>query len=98
MFGNTLRDIATHPGDWSEEGLRDVLLTPPSVYLVWLGAQAGQVKGVIDSRFVFYVVADVINGAEGDRPGQPASAKLDTTPQVAAAARKCPVVNGWLTA
>lgn len=69
LFGNTLRDIATHPGDWSEEGLRDVLLTPPSVYLVWLGAQAGQVKGVIDSRFVFYVVAEVINGAEGDRPG-----------------------------
>ncbi|WP_243466158.1 hypothetical protein [Sodalis glossinidius] len=24
---------------------------------------------MIDSRFVFYVVADVINGAEGDRPG-----------------------------
>ncbi|WP_334471355.1 phage protein Gp37 [Arsenophonus sp. PmNCSU2021_1] len=69
VFGNTLRDIATHPGDWSEAGLRDVLLTPPSVYLVWLGAQAGQVKGVIDSRFVFYVVAEVINGAEGDRPG-----------------------------
>ncbi|WP_334472664.1 phage protein Gp37 [Arsenophonus sp. PmNCSU2021_1] len=69
VFGKTLREITTHPGDWSEAGLRDVLLTPPSVYLVWLGAQAGQVKGVIDSRFVFYVVAEVINGAEGDRPG-----------------------------
>ncbi|WP_279379437.1 hypothetical protein [Sodalis glossinidius] len=30
MFDNTLRDIATHPGDWSEEGLRDVLL-------IWCG-------------------------------------------------------------
>lgn len=36
VFGKTLRDIATHPGDWSEAGLRDVLLTSPSVYLVWL--------------------------------------------------------------
>jgi len=69
VFGNTLRDIATHPGDWSEAGLRDVLPTPPSVYLVWLLAQAGQVKGVIDSCFIFYVVAEVINGAEGDRSG-----------------------------
>ncbi|RLR17668.1 hypothetical protein D8L93_07430 [Sodalis-like symbiont of Bactericera trigonica] len=34
LFGNTLRDISTHPGNWSKEGMRAVLLTPPSVYLV----------------------------------------------------------------
>lgn len=69
LFGDTLREITTHPGDWSEEALRVVLMTPPSVYLVWLGAESGPVKGTVDSRFVFYVVADAVNGEELSRPG-----------------------------
>lgn len=69
LFGLSLRHVGTHPGDWSEAALRTMLLTPPAVYVVWLGAGEGRTPKRMESRWVFYVVADVINGAEVDRLG-----------------------------
>lgn len=69
LFEHQLRHVGTHPGDWSEEALRTMLLTPPAVYVVWLGAGAGRTRQRMESHWVLYVVADVINGVDVSRLG-----------------------------
>ncbi|WP_105465438.1 DUF1834 family protein [Escherichia coli] len=69
LFGRTLREIKTHPGTWSDAAIKKILIAPPSVYLAWLGCGEGRTRREVESRWVFYVVAKMLNGRETDRPG-----------------------------
>ncbi|ECI5214693.1 DUF1834 family protein [Salmonella enterica subsp. diarizonae] len=69
LFGRTLRDVETHPGTWSDSAIKKILIAPPSVYLAWLGCGEGRTRREVESRWVFYVVADMLNGQEINRPG-----------------------------
>lgn len=69
LFGATLRQVQPHPGTWSDVDIQRILLAPPSVYLAWLGCGEGRTRREVESRWVFYVVADMLNGTPGNRPG-----------------------------
>ncbi|EAS0167286.1 DUF1834 family protein [Salmonella enterica] len=69
LFGATLRQVDTHPGTWSDIDIRRILTTPPAVYLAWLGFGEGRTRHEVESRWVFYVVAEILNGRESDRLG-----------------------------
>lgn len=69
LFGNRLKRVDTHPGDWSEATLKKLLLTPPSVYVAWLGAGEPRTRNRMVSRWVVYVVGSVLNGRETNRIG-----------------------------
>ncbi|MBV4411330.1 DUF1834 family protein [Enterobacteriaceae bacterium YMB-R22] len=68
-FGATLRQVDTHPGVWTDIDTRRILISPPAVYLAWLGCGEGRTRREVESRWVFYVVAELLNGREADRPG-----------------------------
>ena len=69
LFGLTLRQVDTHSGTWSDVAIKRILITPPSVYLAWLGCGEGRTRREVESRWVFYVVAQMLNGRERDRLG-----------------------------
>ncbi|EAM8398626.1 DUF1834 family protein [Salmonella enterica] len=69
LFGNRLRKVDTHPGDWSEATLKKLMLTPPSVYVAWLGAGEPRTRHRMVSHWVFYVVGSMLNGRETNRIG-----------------------------
>lgn len=69
LFGQTLRDIDTHPGTWDDVAIKRMLLSEPAVYLAWLGCGEGRTAREVESRWVFYVCASMLNGREGDRLG-----------------------------
>lgn len=69
LFGATLRQVDTHPGTWSDVDIRRILVSPPAVYLAWLGCGEGRTRREVESRWVFYVVAEVLNGREANRLG-----------------------------
>ncbi|EJA1174452.1 DUF1834 family protein [Escherichia coli] len=68
-FGNGLVLVDTHPGDWSDSVLRTMLINAPAVYVAWLGASEGRIRGRLVSHWVFYVIGDMLNGREVSRPG-----------------------------
>ncbi|EJD0490281.1 DUF1834 family protein [Salmonella enterica] len=69
LFGNRLRKVDTHPGDWSEATLKKLMLTPPAVYVAWLGAGEPRTRHRMVSYWVFYVVGSMLNGRETNRIG-----------------------------
>lgn len=69
LFGSTLKQIDTHPGTWSDIDIRRILARPPAVYLAWLGFGEGKTRREVESRWVFYVVADMLNGRQANRLG-----------------------------
>ncbi|EAA4710358.1 hypothetical protein DPK85_15445 [Salmonella enterica subsp. diarizonae] len=69
LFGNRLRKVDTHPGDWSEATLKKLMLLPPSVYVAWLGAGEPRTRNRMVSHWVFYVVGSMLNGRETNRIG-----------------------------
>ncbi|EBS4105245.1 DUF1834 family protein [Salmonella enterica subsp. enterica] len=69
LFGNRLKKVDTHPGDWSEATLKKLMLTPPSVYVAWLGAGEPRTRNRMVSHWVFYVVGSMLNGRETNRIG-----------------------------
>lgn len=69
LFGNRLRAVDTHPGDWSEATLKKILMAPPAVYVAWLGAGEPRTRNRVVSRWVFYVVGQSLNGRESNRIG-----------------------------
>ncbi len=69
VFGATLRQVDTHPGTWSDIEIRRILMSPPAVYLAWLGCGEGRTRREVESRWVFYVAAELLNGREADRLG-----------------------------
>lgn len=69
LFGATLKQVDTHPGTWSDIDIRRILSRPPAVYLAWLGFGEGRTRREVESRWVFYVVADMLNGREANRLG-----------------------------
>lgn len=68
LFGTTLRKVDTHPGTWDDNTLKRIIAATPSVYLAWLGCGAGRTAREVESRWVFYVVAQLLNGRD-DRLG-----------------------------
>lgn len=69
LFGRTLKAIDTHPGTWNDVAIKRMLLTPPSVHVAWLGCGPGRTSREVESHWVFYVCASMLNGREGDRLG-----------------------------
>ncbi|ECH2067046.1 DUF1834 family protein [Salmonella enterica] len=69
LFGNRLKKVDTHPGDWSEATLKKLMLTPPAVYVAWLGAGEPRTRNRMVSHWVFYVVGSMLNGRETNRIG-----------------------------
>ncbi|ELU9168531.1 DUF1834 family protein, partial [Salmonella enterica] len=69
LFGNRLKKVDTHPGDWSEATLKKLMLTPPCVYVAWLGAGEPRTRNRMVSHWVFYVVGSMLNGRETNRIG-----------------------------
>ncbi|EJG5056278.1 DUF1834 family protein, partial [Salmonella enterica] len=69
LFGNRLRKVDTHPGDWSEATLKKLMLLPPAVYVAWLGAGEPRTRNRMVSHWVFYVVGSMLNGRETNRIG-----------------------------
>ncbi|EKI6384580.1 DUF1834 family protein [Salmonella enterica] len=69
LFGNHLKKVDTHPGDWSEATLKKLMLTPPAVYVAWLGAGEPRTRNRMVSHWVFYVVGSMLNGRETNRIG-----------------------------
>lgn len=69
VFGATLRQVDTHPGTWSDIDIRRILMSPPAVYLAWLGCGEGRTHREVESRWVFYVAAELLNGREANRLG-----------------------------
>ncbi|WP_419057173.1 phage protein Gp37 [Kluyvera georgiana] len=69
LFGNTLRDVDTHPGTWDDVAIKRMLLSEPAVYLAWLGCGPGRTSREVESHWVLYVCASMLNGREGDRLG-----------------------------
>ena len=69
MFGSTLRDVDTHPGTWSDIAIRRITSATPSVWVAWLGFGEGRTLREVETRWVLYVCADMLNGREGDRLG-----------------------------
>ncbi|WP_048797110.1 MULTISPECIES: phage protein Gp37 [Serratia] len=69
LFGNRVRRVDTHPGDWSDKALQSLLITAPAVYVAWLGGERGRTRSRMDSRWVCYVCGQVLNGHESDRMG-----------------------------
>ncbi|ECK6141644.1 DUF1834 family protein [Salmonella enterica] len=69
LFGNRLKRVDTHPGDWSEATLKKLMLTPPAVYVAWLGAGEPRTRNRMVSHWVFYVVGSMLNGRETNRIG-----------------------------
>lgn len=69
LFGNRLKKVDTHPGDWSEATLKKLMLTPPAVYVAWLGAGEPRTRNRMVSHWVFYVVGSMLNGRETNRVG-----------------------------
>lgn len=69
LFGNTLRDVDTHPGTWDDVAIKRMLLSEPAVYIAWLGCGPGRTSREVESHWVLYVCASMLNGREGDRLG-----------------------------
>jgi phage gp37-like protein len=69
LFGRTLKQVTTHPGTWSDVAIKRIILSAPSVHLAWLGCGEGRSRREMESRWVFYVAADMLNGQEKDRLG-----------------------------
>ena len=60
LFGNTLRDVDTHPGTWDDVAIKRMLLSEPAVYLAWLGCGPGRTSREVESHWVFYVCASML--------------------------------------
>lgn len=69
LFGRTLKAIDTHPGTWNDIAVKRMLMTPPSVHIAWLGCGPGRTAREVESHWVFYICASMLNGREGDRLG-----------------------------
>ncbi|HEE9963811.1 TPA: DUF1834 family protein [Citrobacter freundii] len=67
LFGNTLRDVDTHPGTWDDVAIKRMLLSEPAVYIAWLGCGPGRTSREVESHWVLYVCASMLNGREGER-------------------------------
>lgn len=69
LFGNTLRAIDTHPGQWSDSAVSLIINTAPAVYVAWLGSRAGAIRHTAISSWGIFVSADVLNGRQTHVPG-----------------------------
>lgn len=69
LFGKTLKQVDTHPGTWSDIAIKRIILSAPSVHLAWLGCGEGRTRHEVESRWVFYIAAEMLNGREKDRIG-----------------------------
>ncbi len=69
VFGGTLRQVDTHPGTWSDVAVRRMLIATPAVYVAWLGCGEGRTLREVESRWVLYVAAEMLNGREMNRLG-----------------------------
>lgn len=69
LLGNTVREVAQHPGQWSDEAVRQVTRCPPAVYVAWLGAKKGSQNLTVVNRWALFVAARVINAKRGDPAG-----------------------------
>lgn len=69
VLGNTVREVASHPGHWDDEAVRLVTRTPPAVYVAWLGLKEGRFDGEVVSRWALFVAARVLNAQRGDQVG-----------------------------
>lgn len=69
LFGATLHELGTHPGTWSDITIRHMLTAPPAIYLAWLGCDDGRTRHEVESRWVFYVIAERLNGADVNHLG-----------------------------
>ncbi|BEN05833.1 hypothetical protein SMETH9_11590 [Serratia marcescens] len=69
LFGSTLQQCGTHPGTWDDVAIRHMLVSPPSIYVAWLGFGPGRTRAEVESHWVFYVVAERLNGEDSDHLG-----------------------------
>ncbi|CAM3282782.1 Mu-like prophage FluMu protein [Xenorhabdus nematophila ATCC 19061] len=69
LFGNTLRRVDTHPGQWSDSAVKLVVNTAPAVYVAWLGSRQGEIRNTAISSWGIFVSAKVLNGRQTDVPG-----------------------------
>lgn len=69
ILGRTVREVASHPGRWDDETVRQVTRTPPAVYVAWLGLRPGRFDGEVVNRWALFVAAKVLNAQRGDQIG-----------------------------
>ncbi|EML5157549.1 TPA: DUF1834 family protein [Morganella morganii] len=69
LFGNTLRRVDTHPGQWSDSAVKLVINTFPAVYVAWMGSRPGEIRNTAISTWALFVSAQVLNGRQTDKPG-----------------------------
>ncbi|MGY3910747.1 DUF1834 family protein [Aeromonas piscicola] len=68
-LGRTVREVASHPGHWDDEAVRQVTRTPPAVYIAWLGLMPGRFDGEVVNRWAAFVAAPVANAQRTDQLG-----------------------------
>ncbi|HGT2586607.1 TPA: phage protein Gp37 [Klebsiella pneumoniae] len=69
LCGRTVREVAQHPGQWSDEAVRQITRNPPAVYVAWLGFKPGSQRLTVTNRWALFVAARVINAKRGDPAG-----------------------------
>ncbi|HIC0019237.1 TPA: phage protein Gp37, partial [Escherichia coli] len=69
LFGATLRQVEPLTGTWTNEDVHRLFLAPPSVFLAWMGCGEGRTRREVESRWAFFVVAELLNGEPVNRPG-----------------------------
>ena len=69
VLGRTVREVASHPGHWDDEAVRQVTRTPPAVYTAWLGLRPGRFDGEVVNRWALFVAAPVTNAQRSDQIG-----------------------------
>lgn len=69
LFGATLRQVDPLTGTWTNEDVHRLFLAPPSVFLAWMGCGEGRTRREVESRWAFFVVAELLNGEPVNRPG-----------------------------
>lgn len=45
LFGSTLQQCGTHPGTWDDVAIKHMLLSPPAIYVAWLGFAGSHPRG-----------------------------------------------------
>lgn len=69
LFGNTLRALDTHPGNWSDSAVSLIVNTAPAVYVAWLGNRPGVIRHTAISSWGIFVSAEVLDGRQTHVPG-----------------------------
>lgn len=69
LFGPTLRNVDTHPGQWSDSTVSLIINTAPAVYVAWLGGRPGRIPDTEVSTWGVFISAEVLDGKQTDTIG-----------------------------